>query len=157
MVRVTSCNTEQLTTLGHHLRDIKRKTTATSVKGCEANTTDSSYRFVTGAETEHILRLYKKGMSAEAVAEKLDRPPRTVTDVLRRHGVVIRKPAHINAELLAEMVGQYEAGLSCSQIGKALGINRSTVQKHLVNAKVSLRSKSEAAILRNQQQAEQQG
>ena len=107
---------------------------------------------MTRAETERILQLYKEGMSAEAVAEKLDRPPRTVTDVLRRHGVEIRKPARINAELLAEMVGQYEAGLSCSQIGKALGINRSTVQKHLVKARVSLRNKSEAAILRNQQE-----
>ena len=105
------------------------------------------YSFVSGKEATEIVQLYAKGMSALAVAEKVGRPPRTVTDTLRRHGIEIRRTVPICEEIVSEMVALYEAGLSCAKIAKELGVSRSNVGKQLQQAGVTLRTKSEAARL----------
>lgn len=107
-----------------------------------------SYSFVSGVEASEIVRLYATGISAIAVAEKVGRPPRTVTDTLRKCGIEIRKNSAICGDVISEMVTLYEAGFSCAKIAKALGVSRSNVGKQLQRAGVALRNKSEAAALR---------
>ncbi len=147
-MRLSSCNTEQLTPVATEVRALilqpEPKDAQHSPKGPAR-----SYSFVSGIEASEIVRLYATGMSALAVAEKVGRPPRTVTDTLRNQGVEIRRSAPACEDLVAEMVVLYEAGLSCAKIARTLGIGRSTVAKKLKIAGVSARSKSQAAILRN--------
>lgn len=88
-------------------------------------------------------------MSAKAVAEAVGRPPRTITDTLRKHGVKIRKHTPADEQLVSEMVRLYEEGLSCAKIANVLGISRSNVGKHLQRAGIVLRSMREAAVLRS--------
>jgi len=94
------------------------------------------------------VRLYATGITATDVSEKTGRPLRTVTDVLRRHGIEIRKQYRRTEANPAEIARLYRAGESVRKIAEKLGVSKSTVGKYLANAGVPLRSRSEAAVLR---------
>lgn len=149
MVRLSSCNTGKIASLALLLQEY-RDPRITEDSPAAETTSQAEYRFVSTRESAEILRLYATGMSAKAVAEEIGRPPRTVSDTLRKHGVEIRKHVPTGDELVSEMVRLYEEGLSCAKIADALGISRSRVGKHLQRAGIALRSKSEAAVLRSQ-------
>lgn len=146
-MRLSSCNTEQLTSVATEVRTLTLRREPTGVQGSPREP-GRSYSFVSEIEASEIVRLYATGMSALAVGEKIGRPPRTVTDTLRRRGVEIRKNTPVREDAVSRMVALYEAGLSCAQIARELGVSRSNVGKQLQRAGVTLRSKSEAAILR---------
>lgn len=149
-VRLSSCNTEQLTSVAtevgrlhkksHHLeRQYPAPSSARETPG---------YLFVTGKEAAEIVRLYATGITATDVSERTGRPLRTVTDVLRRHGVEIRKQFSRVDMDSSEIERLYRAGWSIRKIAEKMGVGKSTVGKHLTSAGVTLRSKSEAARLR---------
>ncbi len=147
VVRLSSCNTKQLTTVGKEVRKLTLHQESTEVRSAPPEA-GRSYSFVSGKEASEIVQLYATGMSALAVAEEVGRPPRTVTDTLRKQGIEIRRTVPICEEIVSEMVALYGAGLSCAKIAITLGMSRSYVGKQLQQAGVVLRSKSEAAILR---------
>lgn len=55
----------------------------------------------------------------------------------------------MHEEAVSRMVTLYETGLSCAQVAIELGVSRSNVGKQLLRAGVVLRSKGEAAALRD--------
>lgn len=150
-MRLSSCNTKQLLKVRTSLQTEVIPTGAVeSSRSPQPKKPDSKYRFVTGRETAQILSLYEQGLAASEVGRRVDRPLRTVTDALRRNGVAIRKHTPLtDSQAIAETVRLYESGLSCAGIAKVLGLSRSCVGKHLQNTGVTMRSKSEAAILRS--------
>lgn len=149
-MRLSSCNTEQLTTVATEVRRLHK---ISHPLGEQDNAPASvletpGYRFVTGKEAAEIVRLYVTGITATDVGEKTGRPLRTVTDVLRRHGVEIRRQfSRVNVDC-SEIERLYRSGQSIRKIATQLGVSKSTVGKQLANAGVPLRSKSEAATLR---------
>lgn len=147
-VHLSSCNTEQLTSVATEVHSLTLQREPTGMEG-KHNEPGRSYSFVSGAEASEIVRLYATGMSALAVGEKVGRPPRTVTDTLRKCGVEVRKNSPIARDVISEMVTLYEAGFSCAKIAKALGVSRSNVGKQLQRTGVALRNKSQAATLRD--------
>lgn len=156
MVRLSSCNTEELTSV---VRGIQRFQTESS----EASTTPvapkeeaSTYRLVSGNEAVQIIKLYQTGLTAAEVGKRIGRPPRTITDVLRRHGVEVQHRVQQADVDLAEMTRLYSSGMSLAKVAKVLGVGRSTVGKYLGLAGVPLRSKSEAATLHHQQEGNQE-
>ena len=125
-----------------HLKQLTRpadptESHPTAVEG-EASVPKRSYRFVSGCEAQEIIELYATGLTAKAVGAKVGRNPRTVTDTLRKHGVVIRRRA-ASAEDIAEMVRLYNSGLSLTEIAITLGRSRSSVGKYLGQTGVVLR------------------
>lgn len=150
MVRLSSCNTEQLTTVATDVRRL-HKIAHPLIEQDPAPTSahkTPGYRFVTGKEATEILRLYATGIAATDVSEKTGRPLRTVTDVLRRHGVEIRRQFRRVDVDCSEIERLYRSGWSIRRIAEKLGVSKSTVSKNLASAGVALRSKSEAAIIR---------
>lgn len=83
----------------------------------------------------------------------MGRPLRTVTDVLRRQGVEIRKQYSTIDVAPAEMARLYRAGESVRRIAEKMGVSKSTVGKLLSSAGVPLRSKRDAARSRNLREA----
>ncbi len=155
VVRLSACNTNKLTKVNDALRPLKAKLRASGdlLESTDTRTYhDSRYKYVTGRETARILELYEQGLSASEVGRQTDRPLRTVTDVLRRNGIKIRKYTPIGADIVTKMVDLYESGLSCAGVAKALGFSSSAVGKHLQRAGIAMRSKSEAAILRSKRE-----
>lgn len=102
-------------------------------------------KFVSGYEEDRIVQLYATGISAAEVARTVNRPDRTVTDVLRRKGVKIRQHPITTKADVDEMARLYESGLPLAKVGKALGVSRATVGKHLSQIGVTPRSRSAAA------------
>lgn len=92
-MHLSSCNTEFLTTVATEIKRLYEKSCLVQ----EPNSVPtpvaeaSNYRFVSEQEAAEIIRLYETGITAVEVGEKVGRSPRTVTDVLRRHGVEIRR------------------------------------------------------------------
>lgn len=149
-VRLSSCNTKQLTTVATEvgrLHKIAHPLIEQDPAPTSARETPG-YRFVTGNEAAEIVRLYATGITATDVSEKTGRPLRTVTDVLRRHGVEIRRQfSRVDVDC-SEIERLYRSGQSIRKIAEELGVSKSTVSKNLASAGVALRSKSEAAIIR---------
>lgn len=153
-MRLSSCNTEQLTPVATEVRRLHKKShplkehdhAPASVRATPG------YRFVTGKEADEIVRLYATGITATDVSERTGRPLRTVTDVLRRHGVEVRRQFSRVDMDCSEIERLYLSGQSIRKIAEKLGVGKSTVSKHLATAGVPLRSKSEAAALRSKLQ-----
>lgn len=150
LVRLSSCNTELLTTVAtavkrfHKIFHPLQEQDPTPTSAHET----PGYRFVTGKEAAEIVRLYATGISATEVGEKTGRPLRTVTDVLRRQGVEIRRQfSRVDVDC-SEIERLYRSGQSIRKIAEVLGVSKSTVSENLASAGVALRSKSEAAIIR---------
>lgn len=151
-MRLSSCNTEQLLKV---CKALQNEAVTPAIEHNKAtpscSSAESKYRFVTGNETEQILNLYQQGLSASEVGRRVGRPLRTVTDVLRRNGVKIRKHTPTSDDTIAKMVSLYESGQSCAEIAKELGVSSSNVGKHLQGAGITMRSKRDAALLRRRQ------
>lgn len=149
-MRLSSCNTEQLTSVATEVRRLHKKPQPLKEQDpapASAHETPG-YRFVTGKEAAEIVRLYATGITATDVSEKTGRPLRTVTDVLRRHGVEVRRQfSRVDVDC-SEIERLYRSGWSIRKIAEKLGVGKSTVSKHLANAGIPPRSKSEAATLR---------
>lgn len=150
-MRLSSCNTEQLTSAAAEVRRLHKLSHPLEEQDPAPTSAHEtpSYRFVTGKEAAEIVRLYAKGITATDVSEKTGRPLRTVTDVLRRHGVEIRRQfSRVDLDC-SEVERLYRSGQSIRKIAEELGVSKSTVSKNLASAGVRLRNKSEAAILRS--------
>lgn len=146
-MRLSSCNTEKLHRLVAMFPSID-----TNVKSPEVSDDvpprQPGMKFVSGYEEDRIVQLYATGISAAEIARTVNRPDRTVTDVLRRKGVKIRQHPITTKADVDEMARLYESELSLAKVGKALGISRATVGKSLCEAGIELRSKSAAAHLK---------
>lgn len=127
MVRLSSCNTKQLTsvaTVVGRLHKIAHPLIEQDPAPTSARETPG-YRFVTGKEATEILRLYATGITATDVSEKTGRPLRTVTDVLRRHGVEIRRQfSRVDVDC-SEIERLYRSGQTIRKIAEEL-----CVQEH---------------------------
>lgn len=146
-MRLSSWNTEKL----HHLVAMF-PSIDTNVKSPGANddipTRQTRKWFISRYEKDRIVQLYATGVSAAEVARTVNRPDRTVTDVLRRKGVKIRHHPTTTKADVDEMARLYESGLSLAKADKALGTIRATVGKRLSEAGIELRPKSAAAHLK---------
>ena len=151
LVRLSSCNTNKLNSVATEVRQLHKISHSLSEQDPTPTSAPetSGYRFVTGKEAAEIVRLYATGITATEVSEKTGRPLRTVTDVLRRNGVEIRRQfSRVDVDR-SEIERLYRSGQSIRKIAIQLGVSKSAVGKQLANAGMTLRSKSEAAALRS--------
>lgn len=123
-MRASSCNTEQLTSVATEVRRLQKK--PHPLKEQDPTPTSAhetpGYRFVTGRETAEIVRLYAAGVTATDVSEKTGRPLRTVTDVLRRHGVEIRRQFSRVDVNSSEVERLYRSGQSIRKIAENMSV-----------------------------------
>ncbi len=94
-------------------------------------------------EAKEMQRLYEdEGLSIRQIAEHLDRSLGVVHGHLLKLGVQLR-PAHVTVALTAEKVQEaadmYEAGLSCLQIARLVGITERGVRHRLQRGGVERR------------------
>jgi len=141
-VRLSSCNTEQLTSVVRSVRRFKVEFSEGNAVPVEHPTAESKYRLVSGNEAERIVELYGSGLNAVEVGERVGRPSRTVTDVLRRAGVEIRQRTKLEEISEEEAARLYGSGLSQREVGRRLGVSEGSVRKLLERAGVQLRKPS---------------
>jgi len=73
--------------------------------------------------------MYEVGVLQQELAEYYGVHRSTVSAILKRHGV-LRKPG-LDEAGIAEVLRRYQAGESLAVIGKALGVDHSTVRNYL--------------------------
>lgn len=149
-MRLNTCKTDKIERLLEAQR-LEDERPERDVDDSEPSVAEAAgYQFVTGVQTKRMLDLYESGLSASEVGRRVGRPARTVTDVLRRNNVAVRRHVSIKDTDMPEMIRLYESGLSCAKIALIMGVSRSNISQRLVYSGVRLRNKSEAAALRIQ-------
>ena len=87
-------------------------------------------RQITDSAKQKIIDGYREGMTVYELAAHHQCHRTTVSEVLKRNGVKLRRtPAP--ADQIQEMIRLYESGLSLARVGERFGVNASTVLKHL--------------------------
>lgn len=141
-VRLSSCNTEQLTSVVRSVRRFQVEFSKGDAAPVGPLSEVSKYRLVSGNEATRIVELYGSGLNAVEVGERVGRPSRTVTDVLRRAGVEIRQRTKLEEIDEEEAARLYGSGLSQREVGRRLGVSEGSVRKLLERAGVQLREPS---------------
>lgn len=92
-------------------------------------------------EHNHIVRLYQKGFSCEAIAMLDGRSRNTIRSILLSEGVTIRSRSESNRRFPTHTaVKLYNLGCNAAQIGELLGVHQTTVVKRLRASGFPLRS-----------------
>lgn len=92
-------------------------------------------------DIERIVRLYKSGLSATAVAQQLGISKTTTLRYLKESGVQVRRgKRQVDVEGIVE---DYARGLSLRDVGARHGMSSTTARRHLVAAGVEIRSQGE--------------
>ena len=130
LVRLSSCNTEQLTQVRTHLEEYRGAPTPPTPVSAQPEPTDPP-RPVSGIETAEIMQLYKSGLTIEAVGRKIGRPGRTVAGVLRRNNAEIRQGASLQDIDAVKVAELYESGLSLASVGEQLQVSAASVRRIL--------------------------
>lgn len=99
-----------------------------------------------------MVRLYVEGTSSEEIARRTFWGSSTVRRVLQQEGVELRRwslPPRftLTQEDLDQVVELYQRGLSTIEIGRALGLHRTTVAHRIRRAGLPQRSRGEAQQL----------
>lgn len=88
-----------------------------------------------------VVALYKEGIAVKEIAARFNIHRRTVSVICERHGVELRnKTRGLTDEQLQIAIRRYEEGASLATVGAELGINATTVRKHLLATGVQMRS-----------------
>jgi transposase-like protein len=86
------------------------------------------YRAVSDAEQAEMVRLYRTGLSAEQVGERLGRTHAVVVRALHRTGEPTRPQGHpVDANRMAEATRRYAAGETSTVIAADVGVTPATV------------------------------
>lgn len=85
---------------------------------------------VSGAKAQQIAKGYEARLTVYELAMKHGVHRATVSEVLRRNGIAMRRQSPTEAQV-NEMVRLYQEGLSLQRVGDRLGFNASTVLNKL--------------------------
>lgn len=100
--------------------------------------------------SDEIVALYcNKRLSCAAIAERDSRSESTIYNILRRKGIRCRSRSQAN-KIFSDrlLIKLYNLGLSCSQIGRLLGIHPSTIIKRFNTCKFMMRKRNIANAIR---------
>ena len=78
-----------------------------------------------------MVRAYLEGQTADEIGAAVGRTGSTVLDVLRAHGVTIRRAVIRVPNLRRECIRLWRAGLNDSQIGNRLGLSSQQVSRRI--------------------------
>jgi DNA invertase Pin-like site-specific DNA recombinase len=96
-------------------------------------------RRLTPAELDHVIELYRLGLSTYKLAQRFGTDRHTITRHLRRGGVTLRSRNKMTPRLAERAIQLYNDGQSLAMIGKQLGLSATTVGKAITNAGIQLR------------------
>lgn len=85
---------------------------------------------------------YQGGAQVKDLAERFGVHRVTITTLLRRQGVTLRKPG-LTTDQIAAACRLYRSGWSVSRLGAKLGVDGTTVWRALITAGVIMRSPNE--------------
>lgn len=108
------------------------------VRGCTPPPPTQRQRRLDAAEQEDLVARYQAGDLMTELAERYGIHRRTVSAILKRHGVPTRTSG-LSPEQIQHAVLLYAQGQSLAKIGKALGVDAGTVQGHLREQGVQMR------------------
>lgn len=102
-------------------------------------------RRITQGQKEIAIGLYRSGVSAAEVGERLGFSESCILSVLKSGGVQIRivRLQPLNDQQISEAEKLYESGLTLSEVGASLGIDRMLVYKALTKRGVTFRPASQ--------------
>ncbi len=107
------------------------------VRGCTPPPTQTQRR-LGGAEQEELVARYQAGDLMTELAERYGIHRRTVSAILKRHGVPTRATG-LSPEQIQHAVLLYAQGQSLAKIGRALGVDAGTVHGRLREQGVPMR------------------
>jgi DNA invertase Pin-like site-specific DNA recombinase len=107
------------------------------VRGCTPPTTQRQRR-LDAAEQEDLVARYQAGDLMTELAERYSIHRRTVSAILKRHGVPTRASG-LSPEQIQQAVLMYAQGQSVAKIGKLLGADATTVHTRLREQGVRMR------------------
>ncbi len=104
--------------------------------------------------SDKIVDLYcNERLSCAAIAEQDGRSESTVYNILRTKNIKCRNRSQANKIFSDQLfIKLYNLGLSCSQIGRLLGIHPSTVIKRLHRCQFAMRDRNMAKVIRYTEQ-----
>jgi transposase-like protein len=92
-------------------------------------------------ETTKLIGSYEAGETVKDLALRHGLHRETVSNILTRHGIA-RRPTGIPTERVAEVIADYENGLSLAAIGAKLSVDPATVSLALCKAGVEPRPRN---------------
>lgn len=97
-------------------------------------------RMLSPAEVDELVALYERGATERSLAARFGAHRQTVSEHLKRAGVVKRPKTKMTESMVSRARELYEQGWSGPRISRALGINVDTIYKALKRAGVRMRS-----------------
>lgn len=97
--------------------------------------------FLTEAEIDQIVELYKGGLSMNKIAQKYRAHRRTVAAHLVRRSVPLRTPRSLDPVDTPEAVKLYEGGMTLLDVGRRFGISQHAARTAIAKAGVTIRPK----------------
>jgi hypothetical protein len=91
-------------------------------------------------ELTELIASYEAGETVKELALHHNLHRQTVSNILTRHDIA-RRPTGIPTERIAEVIADYQSGLSLAAIGVKLSVEPATVSSALRNAGIELRSR----------------
>ena len=103
-----------------------------------AKTVRQKQHRLTREETARLVTGYKAGAMVKELAAEFEVERRTVSAILRRHGIEPR-PRGLNPTQIDEAVRFYGQGWSLARIGERMGVEHSTIRNRLIERGVRMR------------------
>jgi len=97
-----------------------------------------SQKRLSGAEIEVLIANYVAGATVYQLADKFGCNRKTVSRLLKAHGVKLRLAA-MSRDQVDQAEDLYAAGLSLAQVGLRLGVHGNTVRLRLVERGIAMR------------------
>jgi transposase len=90
-------------------------------------------------EVAELIKEYEQQASVKELAQRFGIHRVTVTALLRRHGVELRRPG-LALDDIPAAASLYRQGWSCARLGERFGVDAATVWRALRSAGVAMRS-----------------
>lgn len=90
-------------------------------------------------QRQRVIKAYESGQTMASLAAEYKVKRESISKLLRRAGVAIRKPRQMTQAHIDEAAHLYSRGLSLEQIGAKLGWDHNTIYRHLKKRGVVMR------------------
>jgi hypothetical protein len=91
------------------------------------------------AVVTELIKAYERQETVKELAKRFGIHRATVTALLRRHGVVLRRPGLASDDIPAA-ASLYRQGWSCARLGERFGVDAATAWRALCSAGIAMRS-----------------
>ncbi|WP_416447015.1 hypothetical protein AB3K78_06810 [Leucobacter sp. HNU] len=97
--------------------------------------------FLTEAQVDQIIDLYKGGMSMNRIAQKYRAHRRTIAAHLTRRSVSLREQRSLDPSDTPEAVRLYEDGMPLLEVGRRFGVSQHAARTAIAGAGATIRPK----------------